>query len=131
MRLTTLYVLFAAIASLANIGAQDLFLRFYNGAYAIGLSVFLGTAVGLVVKYWLDKRYIFAFRPLSVAHDAHTFALYAIMGIMTTSIFWVFEFGFQELFQVKSMRYVGGLIGLAFGYFVKYKMDKRFVFVMR
>lgn len=129
MRITIIYTFFAIIASSANIVVQDVFVRIYGGAYAIELSILLGTAIGLIVKYWLDKRYIFVFRPQGAAHDARTFALYAMMGVLTTCIFWVFEFGFQEVFQTKSMRYLGGLLGLGLGYFVKYKMDKRFVFV--
>ncbi|RCX09378.1 GtrA family protein [Extensimonas vulgaris] len=129
MRLTIFYILFAAIASFANIFAQDVFVRLYHGVYAITLSIFVGTFIGLLVKYWLDKRYIFRFRTLSAAHDIRTFVLYSAMGVLTTVIFWAFEFGFQEIFQTKQMRYLGGLLGLSLGYFLKYKMDKRFVFV--
>lgn len=91
-------------------------------------SILFGTAAGLVVKYWLDKNYIFRFRATNAIHDARTFMLYSVMGIMTTLIFWAFEFGFQAVFQTKNMRYLGGIIGLGIGYFVKYQMDKRFVF---
>jgi hypothetical protein len=50
------------------------------------------------------------------------------MGIATTAIFWGFEFGFNHAFQSKEMRYLGGLIGLAIGYWTKYHLDKRYVF---
>jgi preprotein translocase subunit SecA len=39
------------------------------------------------------------------------------------------EFGFDFLFGTKLMRYVGGVIGLAIGYAIKYQLDKRYVFV--
>jgi hypothetical protein len=48
--------------------------------------------------------------------------------VVTTAIFWGFEFGFDRLFQSKDMRYLGGLIGLAIGYWTKYRLDKRYVF---
>ena len=64
-----------------------------------------------------------------MAHDGQTFALYTLMGIVTTFVFWGFEFGFDYLFQTRPMRYLGGVIGLAIGYYVKYQLDKRFVFV--
>ena len=51
------------------------------------------------------------------------------MGLVTTAIFWGFEFTFDAIYQTKEMRYVGGVIGLAIGYYVKYQLDKRFVFV--
>ena len=128
MKLALTYALLAMIATAANIGAQDLSIRLYTGAYAIPLSVMIGTGTGLIVKYVLDKRYIFRFRALDVRHDSQTFALYTTMGVFTTLIFWGFEFGFNAVFQTKEMRYLGGIIGLAIGYFTKYQLDKRFVF---
>ncbi|QGZ60811.1 GtrA family protein [Paraburkholderia acidisoli] len=130
-RLATVYAVLALIATAANIGAQDLFVRAWSGPYAIALSVIVGTGVGLVVKYVLDKRYIFRFRANNAAHDLQTFFLYTVMGLVTTVIFWGFEFGFEHLFHTSTMRYVGGIIGLAFGYVAKYHLDKRFVFGAR
>ena len=63
MSIALKYAIFAALATGANIAAQDLSLAFYGGAQAIVLSVLVGTAVGLLLKYQLDKRYIFGFRP--------------------------------------------------------------------
>lgn len=128
MKLVVVYALLAVIATIANIGAQELAIRLYGGPFAVPVSVFVGTGVGLVVKYVLDKRYIFRFRARSVAHDSRTFALYTVMGLATTAIFWGFEFAFDAIFASKQMRYLGGVIGLAIGYVVKYHLDKRFVF---
>jgi putative flippase GtrA len=128
LKLTLLYTLFAAIATAANIGSQEVSIRLHDGAFGIPLSVFVGTGVGLVVKYVLDKRWIFGFRARSVAHDSRTFALYTVMGLVTTAIFWGFEFGFHLAFESKEMRYLGGVIGLAIGYVTKYQLDKRYVF---
>jgi putative flippase GtrA len=122
------YAIFALFATAANIAAQDLMIRTYVGACDILASVLVGTGVGLVVKYVLDKRYIFRFHARSVAHDTMTFALYAFMGLATTTIFWGFEFGFHHVFETKEMRYLGGVIGLVLGYLVKYQLDKRYVF---
>ena len=128
MKLALTYAFLAVIATAANIGAQDLTIRLYAGAYPVLLSVAVGTGVGLVVKYMLDKRYIFRFSARNVAHDGWTFVLYTLMGLATTVIFWGFEFGFNAVFQTKEMRYLGGIIGLAIGYLTKYHLDKRFVF---
>jgi putative flippase GtrA len=122
------YSMFALIATAANIGAQDLSTRIYGGAFSIFASVLIGTGVGLVVKYILDKRYIFRFQTRDAIHDSQTFVLYAIMGVITTVIFWSFEFSFQYIFETKEMRYLGGVIGLAIGYLSKYHLDKRYVF---
>jgi len=128
MKLAITYAVFAIIATIANIAAQDIALRIYIGIYSIVLSVIAGTAIGLVVKYILDKRYIFRFQTRNTKHNTKVFVLYTLMGIITTVIFWFFEFGFNHFFQTKEMRYFGGVIGLAIGYIVKYRLDKRFVF---
>jgi putative flippase GtrA len=128
MRLAIVYTIIALIATAANLGAQELAVRAWHGAFQIELSVFIGTGVGLVVKYVLDKIFIFRFRAASTLHDLQTFILYTGMGVVTTLLFWGFEFGFNSAFQDKNMRYLGALIGLAIGYWAKYHLDKRFVF---
>ena len=128
MRTAIVYSLIALIATAANLGAQALSVWVWHGRWQIEISVFLGTGIGLVVKYVLDKIFIFRFKARSAAHDLQTFVLYTGMGVATTVIFWAFEFGFYEAFHDKNLRYVGALIGLALGYWAKYHLDKRFVF---
>jgi len=128
MKLTFWYTLFAIVATLANIGSQDITIRLYRGRFDITLSILVGTAVGLLLKYLLDKKYIFKYRVANLAHDTRTFLLYTAMGIATTLIFWGFEFSFEYLFETKTMRYLGGVIGLCIGYLAKYQLDKRYVF---
>ena len=93
-----------------------------------GFSIIVGTGTGLVVKYLLDKRFIFRFKPQNVSHDSRTFVLYTLMGVVTTAIFWGFEYGFWHAFGTAQMRYLGGVIGLVIGYLAKYHLDKKFVF---
>ena len=131
MKLAVTYAVLALIATAANIGSQDLTMHFYAGAYRVLLSLFIGTGVGLVVKYVLDKTYIFRFRARDAIDDGQTFVLYTLTGVVTTAIFWGFEFWFDHLFQTDALRYLGGVIGLAIGYVAKYQLDKRFVFGSR
>lgn len=128
MRLLSAYLLFALAAMASNICTQNIVLYFYDGNFSIAISVLAGTISGLLTKYLLDKHYIFRFQTANMAHDVHTFTLYAVMGIFTTLIFWSFEAVFHFIFGTKEMRYAGAIIGLAIGYIVKYQMDKRFVF---
>jgi hypothetical protein len=123
-----IYAVLAAIATVGNIVAQDISLWLYTGTRAIFVSVLVGTIVGLIIKYALDKKYIFLFKPKSAAHDVWIFVIYAAMGVITTVIFWSFEFGFNHIFHTKEARFLGGVIGLAIGYVSKYWLDKRFVF---
>lgn len=62
MKLAITYALLALIATATNIAAQDIAVRSYSGPFDIMLSVAVGTGVGLVVKYILDKRFIFQFQ---------------------------------------------------------------------
>src|SRR5260370_7391878 len=128
MRLAIVYTIIALIATAANLGAQELTVRAWHGAFQIELSVFIGTGVGLVVKYVLDKIFIFRFRAASTLHDLQTFILYTGMGVVTTLLFWGFEFGFNSAFQDKNMRYGGALIGLGLAYSPKNHPDKPFPF---
>lgn len=128
MRLAIVYAIIALIAIAANLLAQALAVRVWTGPWEIELSVLVGTAVGLVLKYLLDKVFIFRFKAENAAHDLQTFTLYTGMGVLTTLVFWGFEFAFWRAFEDKSLRYLGGLIGLVIGYWAKYHLDKRFVF---
>jgi putative flippase GtrA len=128
-KLAMTYAVLAAIATAINIATQDLSLRIYADRYSIAISVAIGTITGLVAKYILDKKYIFAFKAENAAHDARTFVVYAAMGLVTTAIFWSFEFGFNQIFHTKEARFTGAVIGLAIGYISKYMLDRKFVFV--
>lgn len=128
MRLAALYTLLALIATVANLLSQAVAVRLWFGPWPVEVAMLVGTGVGLVVKYVLDKIYIFRFTAQNAAHDLRTFLLYAGMGVATTLIFWGFEFAFYRAFEDKNLRYLGGAIGLAIGYWTKYRLDKRFVF---
>ena len=128
MQLAVIYAILAAISMACNFGSQRVVDHIYHGLYAFPLALVVGTGVGLLVKYALDKRFIFRFKAENIAHDTRTFVLYSFMGVFTTVIFWSFETGFKYLFQTDILRYLGGAIGLTIGYFVKYRLDKKFVF---
>jgi peptidoglycan biosynthesis protein MviN/MurJ (putative lipid II flippase) len=128
-RLPALYAFFAALSIIANLLAQALAIAVYAGPWHIALSMIVGTVVGLVLKYALDKRWIFHYRTQGVAHEAQIFGLYTVMGIATTAVFWSVEWSFHWFFGTDAMRYLGGALGLAIGYWIKYRLDTRFVFV--
>lgn len=73
MHVVFLYAFFAVIATASNIAAQVLVVRIPNLAYAVPLSIAAGTAVGLLVKYALDKRWVFEWKPKNAGHNAKTF----------------------------------------------------------
>ena len=119
------YALFAVLATLANLGAQRLVLLLGEGGWLFALALVFGTGVGLVVKYVLDKRWIFYDQ--SPDH-ARQFTLYSAMGLVTTAIFWGTETAFWLIWQTHGLRELGAVLGLMVGYVVKYQLDRRFVF---
>lgn len=128
LRLTLLYVAFAVVATLANLGAQRLVLLAGEGPVLFALAMVGGTALGLVVKYALDKRWIFADPSTGLRAHGRRFSLYTAMGLVTTAIFWASETAFWLVWQTHTAREVGAVLGLAVGYAVKYHLDRRFVF---
>ena len=87
-----------------------------------------GTAAGLVVKYVLDKRWIFYDTATGVAAHGKKFGLYTVMGLITTAIFWGTQTTFWMIWDTVFMREVGAILGLTVGYLTKYWLDRRFVF---
>ena len=130
-KIALLYSLFAGLSTVVNIGSQMLSMLIYSGAYAVEISIFMGTLAGLPLRYFLEKRYIFSFESKNIKHDGQLFVLYSFMGVFTTAIFWGTEYAFHLIFTTDVMRYIGGVLGLTIGYYVKYQLDKRFVFINR
>jgi putative flippase GtrA len=122
------YAGFAVIAVLANLGAQRAVLALGDGAAHFALALGLGTAVGLVVKYALDRRWIFGDRPAGIAATGWQFSRYTATGVVTTAIFWGFETSFWAIWQTHAMREVGAVLGLGIGYLLKYRLDRTWVF---
>ena len=124
-----MYSLFAGLSTVVNIGSPMLSMLIYSGAYAVEISIFIGTLAGLPLRYFLEKRYIFSFESKNIKHDGQLFILYSFMSVFTTAIFWGTEYAFHLIFTTDVMRYIGGVLGLTIGYYIKYQLDKRFVFV--
>jgi hypothetical protein len=129
VKIALLYTLFAVLSTAINIGSQMISVYTYKGTFSIEISILVGTATGLPLRYFLEKRYIFAFTSKSLSHDGKLFVFYSAMGLITTFIFWGTEYAFYLFYDTDLMRYVGGVIGLAIGFFVKYQLDKKYVFV--
>lgn len=122
------YAAFAAIATVANLAAQRLVLKTVTADFRLAFAIGVGTIVGLILKYILDKRWIFFDTTRGAATHAKKFTLYTTMGIVTTLIFWGAETTFWMIWKTDTMREVGAILGLTVGYIVKYNLDRRYVF---
>jgi len=128
MKMVFRYINFAIASTLVNLLFQYISFYFYNGFLSLYVAMFFGTLSGLILKYILDKKYIFYHETKTKKDDGKKFLLYSLMGVFTTFIFWGFEIGFDFIFRSEIAKYVGALIGLSIGYIVKYYLDKKFVF---
>lgn len=122
------YAAFAVIATLVNLGVQRAVLVLDRSAAGFVAAMICGTAAGLVVKYLLDKRWIFDDRSTGLRAHGQRFSAYAAFGLLTTGIFWGFETAFWLWGRTDTWREVGAVIGLAIGYVLKYRLDRRYVF---
>ena len=127
-RKVTLYIIFALIATFANLLTQRVILAFNTTTLYFIVALLLGTLVGLLIKFFLDKNWIFSDSTRGIKSQGRKFGIYTIMGILSTIIFWGTETFFWLIWQKDDLREFGGLIGLSIGYSIKYRLDKRFVF---
>lgn len=122
------YGFFAVLSTVANLAAQRASLWLHDGMFSLFLALCVGTGVGLVVKYVLDKYWIFGDFSAGAANHAKKFSLYTLMGVFTTAIFWGSETAAWMIWHTDLAREAGAVFGLTIGYVVKYQLDKRFVF---
>ncbi|MBN1620821.1 GtrA family protein [candidate division WOR-3 bacterium] len=120
------YTLFAAAATALNIMVQRVVFIFNP---SIWVAMAAGTTAGLMLKYILDKKYIFYYRTKSFSHDIRKFILYSFLGGLTTLLFWSVELFFEYCVSITASKYIGALVGLSAGYTIKYFLDKKFVFL--
>jgi putative flippase GtrA len=128
LSITVKYALFAALATGINIAVQRVLSTVAAGRFSIYIAILSGTSAGLIVKYLLDKRFVFHYRPPSRSDEALKVILYLLMSAFSTAVFWAVEVSFDALFEFAAARYIGAVVGLTLGYSLKYELDKRFVF---
>lgn len=122
------YAAFAVVATLTNLFIQRLILAWNSNTAGFALAVLAGTASGLIVKYLLDKHWIFMDPANGLKSIGSQFFLYTATGIVTTALFWGLETVFWLTWRTTSMRELGAVIGLTIGYVTKYYLDRRYVF---
>lgn len=127
-KIGVLYVLFCLISTALNLSTQRIILASINySVFGFIAAILLGTIIGLLTKYYLDKKFIFIKRS-DVKDSKPQFIMYATTGIATTSLFWGIETVFWLYGKTQLYREIGAIIGLFIGYVAKYNLDKSFVF---
>lgn len=121
------YVVFAIIAGATNLVTQAIVFGLAP-VQPLAASILAGTGVGFVVKYILDKRWIFFDDYDGAAKEVRKIVLYASFSVAMTLVFWGFEVTFFVLGGDNLAKYTGAVIGLAIGNFAKYLLDRAFTF---
>ena len=140
------YMVFAIIAIIVNIIIQifskEIFISIFNSfaynyieftssifEYWFLFALGAGTFAGFVFKFIADKFIVFEDKmDNSLEKTSKQLALYFSFAIITTAIFWGFELAFKILFTGDAYL-IGGMIGLAIGYSIKFILDRKYVFI--
>lgn len=130
MKLAAAYAFFAALAIAANLLAQFIVTTIDPTPFRFWTALTAGTGVGLVVKYLLDKHFIFRAHHINALHEiGKSFLRYAATGLLTTAVFWSLQLAFHLGFPGwPTAKYIGAGLGLTLGYLWKYRLDRRFAF---
>jgi putative flippase GtrA len=121
------YLLFAMVATLANLATQEIVIRTAPVA-PLTLSILMGTAAGFILKYLLDKKWVFDDGYDGHRQELQKIALYGAFSVLTTLVFWGLEIAFWEIWRTDFAKYTGAVLGLAIGYAGKFMLDRTFVF---
>jgi len=120
-----LYLIFAIAAIIINLLTQNILDYFLVNIY---IQIFSGTLAGLLIKYFLDKKFVFGNPKVNTAKS---FMLYSFFGGMLTPLWWSIELVFVFYFGTLLAQNIGALIGLTVCYYLKYLLDKKYVFVSK
>ena len=121
------YILFAILATTVNIFFQYLSFLLIDHKYELYIAILNGTILGMILKYYLDKNFIFYYVKKEF-NNKNIFLLYIFTSIFTTIIFWAIELWFSYYVNINYSEYIGALVGLTLGYSLKYLLDKQLVF---
>ena len=102
-KIVFLYILFAFFATYFNLLTQRLILSINKTNLIFFLAILSGTLVGLIIKFFLDKSYIFFDKKKDFLYLGEKFRLYTIMGIFSTLIFWGTESIFWIIWRNENM----------------------------
>ncbi|PJI91468.1 putative flippase GtrA [Yoonia maricola] len=121
------YAISAVVSVVANLVAQQ-FTVVGMPAAPLMASIIVGTIVGFIVKYVIDKTWTFREAYTTHKGEARRITLSGLFSVLTTLIFWAFELGFYAVWQTDFAKYTGAVVGLSIGYIIKFWLDRRHVF---
>jgi putative flippase GtrA len=121
------YLIFALIGTSGNLSTQEIVVRLLPKA-SLSVSIVAGTIAGFIIKYLLDKNWVFYDTYGTHRDELRKIGLYGIFSVFTTLIFWAFELSFFAIWHTDFAKYLGAAIGLMIGYTAKFLLDRTYVF---
>ena len=128
MNIILKYGFFSTAAIIINIASQRIIFSISNSEYVFALAILTGTITGFISKYIFDKYFIFHDYSSVFAEETKKILKYSFFAVFTTLIFWFTEYTFWHIYQTHDAREIGAIIGLTIGYYIKYNLDKKYVF---
>ena len=122
------YILFSFISMLINIISQRIIFTLNSSEHVFTLAIITGTITGFISKYYFDKNFVFKDKTLLILDKSKQILKYAYFAVFTTLIFLTTEYLFWIIYNTHSAREIGAVIGLSIGYYLKYILDKKYVF---
>jgi putative flippase GtrA len=121
------YLVFALIGTSGNLSTQEIVIRILPMA-PLSISILAGTIAGFILKYVLDKHWVFRDAYGTHRDELRKISLYGAFSVFTTLIFWAFELSFFAIWHTEFAKYLGAAIGLMIGYTAKFLLDRTYVF---
>lgn len=122
------YMAFAALAIWLNLTLQFFSLGLYQGRGSLFIAMGIGTASGLLIKYYFDSYFIFQSTVELQKNDLLRLIKYTVTGVLTTIFFWTVEVMFHVVWGQPYAKYIGAAVGLSVGYYIKFLLDQKYVF---
>jgi putative flippase GtrA len=128
MNIVLKYSFFSIAATIINIASQRFVFSYSASENIFLIAIITGTIAGFISKYIFDKYFIFNDFSAIPVEETKKLAKYSFFAVFTTLIFWLTEYIFWSIYQTHSAREIGAIIGLSIGYYLKYNLDKKYVF---
>ena len=91
------------------------------------MAIITGTITGFISKYYFDKNFILKDKTSLILDKSKQILKYLIL-LYLHSHFLDNRISILDYLYTHSAREIGAVIGLSIGYYLKYKLDKKYVF---
>lgn len=113
------------VAGLANLAVQEGVFWLTTNLF---MAIILGLAVGTLIKYTTNKKYVFKYVSESNKEEAKNFLVYGLFGAAAAALFIVIEYSIAKSINHVYSRQIGALVAILITSYLKFLADKKYVF---